>query len=117
MNAAELHEAQTQRFVDENSRLIELYRSVLSPDGAGGFTRSAPVKVNAQSLRVVGLRNARPITTPDGTQDIIEKNLVGMPGADIQIGDTFEHNGSMYEVLDVNTDPGWSVVAGVRKRG
>lgn len=117
MQETDLHAAQTERFIDYAPTSLVFSREVHQPDGAGGVLVAQTSSLPHQRVRVVG--QVRPPTrvTAEGRQIQADKAVVGMPDLDVEIGDTFDHAGHTYEVINVQRDPAWRVVAEAVSRG
>jgi len=92
-------------------------RKVQVSDGAGGKKTSSEADQPAQMVRVVGARASATIVTADGKQRSLDKTVVGRIDLDIEDGDTFTYEGTEYEILGVNRDPGWRTAASAVRRG
>lgn len=112
-----LHLTQTKFFIDQDFSKVVFTRKRKIPDGAGGMKENPPEETYPQKVRVVGARNGAVTVTPDGRHVPIHKFIVGLPGIDVQIADTFEHNGQMFEVIGIQNDPPWRVVAESSRHG
>lgn len=108
---------QTDAFIKVSPVDLVFRRKTKVSDGKGGTKSAAETDVDAQTVRVVGVSNGRPPITIDGRQLTINKNVVGMPGLDIELGDLFEYEDRLFEVVTVERDPSWRVVAGAVRRG
>jgi len=112
-----LHEKQTEAFIDASPSDLVLKRKVFQDDGAGGVRLVNEPDLSPQKVRVVGLRTPRPRITSDGKTILIEKEVVGMPNLDVEIGDTFSFMSKKYEVINVNRSPMWRILAEASSRG
>ena len=117
MIASDLHLRQTRAFIDVSPSDVVLFRSEKVPDNSGGVRRTSEERVVLHDVRVVGFRTLRPTTTADGREVVIEKAIVSMPETDVQIGDQFDWNDQRYEILVVNDQPDWHLIAEAGRRG
>jgi hypothetical protein len=104
------HIAATQMFIDANANTFNLQRSARVSDGAGGWTTGTPADVGAQTMRLVGLSQLSTQAervSADGHIVRATFALVCLPSADIEVGDTFDFEGAVHEVLFVSTHPEW----------
>lgn len=94
----------TAQFIEADALEIQLMRSVRTPNGSGGYRTSDPVPVG-------GLQRMRLIPLGDGATERYDANgkqvfplymLMGSHDADMQRWDTFELNGTRYQVVFIN---------------
>jgi hypothetical protein len=113
----ELHREQTRQFIEYHPTNVVLTRTPYVADGAGGWQEGTPAALDAQRVRIVGMKQGASIVTSDGTRVALEKSLVGMGDFDVEVGDTFQYEGRLFEIIDVQKDPSWRVTAGARRHG
>jgi len=110
------HLAATQMFIDANPNSFVLTRTARTSDGAGGFLPGTATVKTPQTMRLVGLGQlsaSAERVSADGRIVRATFALVGMPNADVQVGDTFPFEGKTHEVLFVSKHPEWRVRAEV----
>lgn len=117
MNATDLHQAQTEAFINAAPTDLVINRKNIESDGAGGMRVIDEDPLDPQKIRVVGMRNPAVRISPDGRNVVVGKTVIGTSDLDIQMGDTFEYEGSSWEVVTVQRDPNWRVAAEVTRRG
>lgn len=110
-----LHRLQTQYFVDRNPSWVVLRYKAETSDGAGGIASGAYVNREAQRMRVVGQVGNRATVTADGRQVRVDKSLVGLDII-VEHGDVFTYEGEDYEIIVVQADPYWRVLAEAVRR-
>lgn len=114
----QMHLRQTEAFIAENPSAITIKRRSKTETASGGWKWGSPVPLpSSQTMRKVGSNRVSVTiqrTTTDGKQVIPSAVLVGLPDADIQVGDLFDLDGKTYEVLTVDNDhPPWRMQAEV----
>lgn len=94
---------QTEQFIDENPTDLVLTRNTKVPDGAGGSTTS-PTDLDPQTVRVIPQSRLVSVErrTTAGAVVKPDMNLICMPDADVQRGDTFTYNGLKMQVVWVS---------------
>ena len=105
-----------QRFIDENPIAVTLMRSARVKTTAGGWSELPPVAQAAQTGRLIYSGNKGDNverTLADGSVLVITHRLVFMPGANVQRGDYFDHDGHRYRVGWVSSTPDWRVACEV----
>jgi hypothetical protein len=109
---------QTDAFVEYGDEVELVFRrKAVIDDGAGGKKTTGETDLSAQEVRVVGARASATVVTADGKQRSLDKTVVGKIDLDIEDGDTFTYEGSEFEILGVNRDPGWRTSASAVRRG
>lgn len=113
-----LHELQTETFISYRPVELEIRRKNWIDDGAGGKKLGVPPEesLDPQRVRVVGHRRP-PVRVIDGVEVQIDKSVVGMPGFDVQLLDTFTHKDYEYTVVNIQDEPDWRVTAEARRSG
>jgi len=114
---SDLHDFQTENFISVDPVQMVFHRQVLEADGAGGKRVASHSDLLQQRVRVIGQTQVRTLVTPDGRQVTLDKVVIGTRGMDVQAGDEWEWKGDTYEVVHVQRDPGWRVLAESTKRG
>lgn len=114
------HVAQTvakkniKAFIERDPTSTVVTRRTFSKTSAGGKKWTVVGDLPAQSFRFVPARtiNAEQAvrTTQDGRQVIPEWMVVGMPEADLVMGDLLKANGKQYEVVFKTAVPSWRTV-------
>jgi hypothetical protein len=113
---SEMNVVQTQAFIDHDPLYVTLSRPEVTGDGAGGAIVEAPALLNAQRVRVSGQTRPRVVTTPEGKQVEVDLSLIGLPDFDVQVGDLFILRSWQYEVVNVQDQPAWRMVAEAVRR-
>lgn len=116
LTESDLHDAQTEFFIDRQPTSLTLYRKEWIDDGAGGKFKAAEPEQYIQTVRLVGQRRP-PIRIVDGKEVQIDLFVVGTREFDVRIGDTFLSNGSRYEIVNVQDQPEWRVIGEAVRRG
>lgn len=104
---SDLHKAQTERFIYENTHYVILRRFTRVPDGAGGMMPGVEEVLDPQEVRVVHQVRPTPRVTADGRDVLVDKAVVGLDTFDVEIGDTFTFTDQKYEVINVRLEPFW----------
>lgn len=115
ISESEVGRSQTDFFINEDPTDLVLRRKDTIPDGAGG-TKIVPRDLSPQRVRIVGSVNPNPVITPDGRTISIQKSIVGFHELDVLEGDEFDIDDKTYEVISVQPDPSWRMVAGAVRR-
>lgn len=100
----EVQRSLTAEFIKADVKSIILNRSVVTPNGQGGFTTSAAQPRPPQDLRLIPLNgNMSPErTTLEGKAVTPDYILLGMHDADIARWDEFIDSGRRYQVIFVH---------------
>jgi hypothetical protein len=73
--------------------------------------------VSISGVRVVGQKKRFNRIGENGREVPIDKTIVGLPGIDVKVGDTFDWHDSEYEIINIQDEPDWHVVAEATRRG
>jgi hypothetical protein len=107
--------AQTKQMINYRPEFVILYRSTTSPDGSGGIIRSAPSPLAPQEMRLIPVKSITdqaPLrVTSDGQQVSPDWYLLGLPEADMKVGDTTTVRGRKLEIVYVSDMPEGRIVA------
>lgn len=118
LNTAE-HLAATQMFINERPISIVVKRVTRTSDGQGGFTKSTPTNLSAQTVRKVARARMADVdtrVTEDGSVVVPTAVLIGMPSLNIQRYDVCDIGGVPHEVVFVSRLPEWRTHAEVVER-
>ncbi len=99
---ADVQRKLTRAFVAANPSSIVLSRKTKVPNGAGGFTYSAPTTLPPQTLRFVYQGGTTRTRTIDGDTETVPAVLVGEVGVDIQVDDEFVLGNDRFRVRSVD---------------
>lgn len=108
---SEMNVVQTRAFIEHDPIYVVIYRTEATDDGAGGTIIEPLSPISAQRVRVSGQARQRVVETPDGRQLQIDVSLIGLPGFDVRLGDLFLLGGYEYEVVNIQDQPAWRIVA------
>lgn len=112
---SDLHLRATQRMIDANPSTVIPMRRTRVANGTGGWTTSDPVEQSPVVCRKVGISINSNISrvTADGAGVLLFAHVISLPDADIQVGDRLSFGDVNVEVLDINFDPPWRLMAEV----
>lgn len=113
---SDMNVVQTKAFIDHDPIWVTMRRPAVTDDGAGGTIRSAPEDISAQRVRVSGQPRRAVVTTEEDGQVEVDVSLIGMPDFDVQLGDLFYLRSWEYEVVNVQDQPAWRMVAEAVRR-
>jgi hypothetical protein len=117
LNVEQIPERQIRAFIDRKPFEVVLSRESRIDDGAGGSIPDSPTELLPQEVRIVGVPRPRTVVTQDGREVQIDKAIIGLPDLDVQLGDTAPLSDGNYEVVDIDRNLDYRVVAGVTSRG
>lgn len=103
-------ERQIQAYIEMSPSDIVLTREGSTSDGAGGSIGTTPTTVTVH-CRVIGVRQPTRRVTSDGREVSIERALVALPGANIQVADMATVDGRLMEVVTVSDRAPWRTFA------
>lgn len=112
----------TKTLIRDEGASIVLHRQVAAQQSPSGQLVKADRRrtpLDPQNLAFLGVsQDLIRGSHPEGGKTLdLKWNLIGMPGADIEPGDTFQHYGIDYYVHEVVPDQRWEVRAWVREYG
>jgi hypothetical protein len=101
----------TAMFIEADALEIQLLRPTEQPNGAGGVTKGDPAPVGGlQRMRLIPLSDgAEERMTADGRAVKPGYKLLGTHLADMQRGDTFELNGTRYEIVFISENKQYEI--------
>lgn len=106
---------QTAAFIERNPSLVVFMRAPVTSTTAGGKRRGTPVELPDQVVRRIPstreTNEAPTRVTSDGRQIAPQWYLVGMPDVDVEPFDTCVIDGLSLEVVFVNRQPAWRLIA------
>ena len=94
---------QTEAYINESATELVLSRRRRVPDGAGGLLVDGEQQLEPQRVRIVPGRKSLGFT--------VGYTIIGMPGLDVELGDTFMVGPEVIEVGTIIRKPAWRVVA------
>ena len=109
----------TAAYIDSDATDIVAIPRQRGSDGAGGLVWSNPPPLPAQRMRIVTSTRVNQTTrsTVDGEEVSPDFLLIGYWDADIKAGYRLLINGDLHEVVYVNADLQYEVLAEVVRRG
>lgn len=117
---SQIHLDLTELFINQRPVSVVVSRTTKVETADGGWVKSAPTLLAAQTGRMVELLRAQATetrTTDDGDIVIPTHVFVAMPDADFQRKDTFTAYGELWEVLHVSRLPEWRLSLELISRG
>lgn len=89
-------------FLEAEPIRLSIQRPTITATPGGGKTKSNPRVLAPQTFRLVPFKKRLTTMTrdtPDGNIVNLPYVLIGEHDADVRPGDSFEHNGGMYDVI------------------
>lgn len=114
------HRRVLRQFLHAEPLRIIIQRPTITTTAAGGKVKSNPQDLAPQTFRLIPFKKRLTTMTrdtPDGNIVNLPYVLLGEHDADVQPGDSFEHNGGIYDVVSIEPNTSYRVAANVTYRG